>query len=99
MIEAGAEEDVARFTLDCIGRYYGRATTPHAGDRMEDDVAIDPEDLEGFVEIFFHDNGMPMPKRDDPEVLPDYREVTLTSFAVYLTQRRPTLLGRERIEA
>lgn len=99
MIARGADEDIARSIINWIEPYYGRKTRPHVMDRLKDDVAIYSEDIEFFVADFFQDNGMPQPTRKQPEVLPDYHDVTLTSFAVYLTQRRATLLGRERIEA
>jgi hypothetical protein len=66
---------------------------------LKGEIAIDPGDMEDFVDQFFEQNDMPMPSRENPEKLPDYREVTLTSFAVYLTERRATLLGWGKIEA
>lgn len=95
----GADEDVAQAVIDWIGAYYGPEATPHPSDRMRSDVAIDPKDMEDFVERFFENNGLPMPTTANPETLPDHDTVTLTSFALYLTQRRATLLGEAAARA
>lgn len=98
MVAEGSDDDVAALVIDWISLYYGPETTPNAADRMKDDVAICSEDIEFFVADFFRDNQMPPPTRKRPEVLPNYNEVTLTSFAVYLTERR-ALLGKKRAAA
>lgn len=95
LVRAGAGDDVARRVANWISGYYGHETKPHAMDRMKDDIAIDPGDMEDFVKRFFQMNEMPMPTTEEPETLPDYGEVTLISFALYLTRRRAELLGGE----
>ena len=93
LCKRGVDADIADEIYAWIAAYYGPETPPNADDRMREDVPIDPEDIEGFVAIFFERNDMPMPDPEGPEAMPDPWESTLSSFALYLTQRRAALLG------
>src|SRR5262249_24966912 len=81
----GTDADIAAELHDWISSYYGPEAAPHVDDHMQADVRIDPDDIEDFVTAFFERNALPMPSRKEPELLPDYREATLTTYGLYLT--------------
>lgn len=95
----GVDRDVAGETFEWIADYYVKGTTPAVDDLMKDDITICAEDIEFFVADLFDRNGLPKPSCRNPEILPDHREVTPRSLALYLTRRRAELRGRKAVTA
>jgi hypothetical protein len=99
LTQAGADRDVAQWLWDAFEVHYDKRTTPHAEDLLLDDLYLDAEDFRNSISAFLDDFGLPHPDPTAPKMAPQLAGTTLTSFAVYLTQRKYWLTNKKRASA
>ncbi len=82
MMKQGIRSSTAEFVWDQASSYYFAPLAPDPSDRWEGTMKIDPGDLEDLAANFWSLMKHPMPKNDDPVILP--KDPSLLELASWL---------------